>query len=107
MNAAAVLPASRFPQLLRMRGAACGRRIALACAALLLLVGSIRMYAGEVRIRTELDTARRETLSLKVRQEVLRERIFDLARRLDALERGGSAGLTRPGSPRSTPGAGR
>ena len=117
MNAAAVLPAGRFPRVLSMQGGACGRWLALAGVALLLFFGSYRIHAGEARIRTELDSARRETLTLRVRQEVLRERIFALARRLDDLESGrsvpvsasggGGSELSRPAPSRSTPGSGR
>ena len=86
MSAAAVLPATRFPQLVRRPDGVSGRRIAMAGCALLLLLAMVRIHAGEARIRLELDAARQETRRLTVRQEVLRGRIFALARRLEDLE---------------------
>lgn len=70
-------------------GAGLRRLIALTLLAGLVLAGGSKARQDELRYRAALGAARQENRTLHLRQEALREQLFEASRRLRALELGG------------------
>jgi hypothetical protein len=79
----------------RLRGSADRllRLLVVALFAAVFLVAGQWVRRSEARQRFEVGAAWRENRALRVRQEALRSRLFELSRRLEILERG------EPGDP--------
>ena len=84
--AAADLPVAILPRSARTWPGRYAGWLALGGFALLLLFASLLIRREGVRIGLELDAAAQEGQELRVRQEALRDQLFELSHRLDDSE---------------------
>lgn len=82
------IPATSQPRRLRARPPTLWRLLVPGLFAALALAAGLQFEQHEGMRRCELAAARSENRALKVRQEVLRERLFEASRRLEALAPG-------------------